>query len=104
MMSSIARTTGFVMLAALLTGCGGSNEYKPQAGATAETIYAEACASCHGDKGAGKLGPILRIAGSDADPAATSAKIAGGGHIMPGFPNISEQDRMAVAVYLKAQK
>ncbi len=91
-------------LAVLLTGCGGSNDYTPAAGADAATIFAGACASCHGDGGGGKFGFLLKVAGTDEPTEEIAAHIAGGGPVMPAFPNIAESDRMALAAYLKTAK
>ncbi|MEG3641129.1 c-type cytochrome [Magnetococcus sp. PR-3] len=93
---------GLAAAGILLSGCGGNNDYTPAAGSSPDTIFAEACASCHGDKGAGKLGFLLKVAGSDAEPAAIAGHIQSGGPVMPAFPNINEADRVAIAAYLKS--
>ncbi|ABK43611.1 cytochrome c, class I [Magnetococcus marinus MC-1] len=93
---------GVLAACVLLSGCGGSNDYSPAAGTSPDKIYAEACAGCHGDKGAGKMGFLLKVAGSDAEPAAMAAHIKEGGMVMPAFPNIGDADRMAIALYLKS--
>ncbi|WP_085446197.1 c-type cytochrome [Magnetofaba australis] len=85
----------------LLTACGGANDFTPTQSATAQEIFAQTCAGCHGDKGQGKMGFLLKIAGDDDDAEAIALKIAKGGAIMPSFPNIPEKQRVAVAEYVK---
>lgn len=87
--------------ALLLTGCGGDNPYTPQAGATAETIFAEACESCHGANGAGKFGVLLRLALEDNSVEEVAAKVRSGGPVMPAFPQIDEATATALATHLK---
>jgi mono/diheme cytochrome c family protein len=95
--------TSIGLLAMALTGCSGSNDFKPAAGMGGMDIFANACASCHGDNGQGKFGFLLKLAGTEATTAAISEKIIKGGHFMPAFPNISQQDAENVATYLKTQ-
>ena len=50
------RTTylaGASLLALALTGCSDTNDFKPVTGMDGMDIYANACASCHGDGGKG---------------------------------------------------
>lgn len=101
-MTKTTKIITIAALAAMLTGCGGNNEYTPVKGAGAEAIFAEACAACHGDKGAGKFGLLLAVAGSDDSVDEIARHIGEGGPVMPAFPNISEPDRMALAGYLKS--
>ncbi|MES9940394.1 MAG: cytochrome c [Candidatus Thiodiazotropha sp. 6PLUC2] len=95
--------TGITLLALTLTGCSDSNDFKPVAGMDGMDIYANACSSCHGSNGQGKFGFLLKLAGTDDSSEEISEKIINGGHIMPAFPNISQQEAEKVAAYLKAQ-
>ncbi|MCU7934229.1 MAG: cytochrome c [Candidatus Thiodiazotropha sp. (ex Dulcina madagascariensis)] len=95
--------TAACLLALTLAGCSDVNDYKPTADMTATDIFTEACSSCHGDGGSGKFGFLLKIAGTEAAAEEVVEKILHGGHIMPAFPNIDEQDAERLATYLKAQ-
>jgi mono/diheme cytochrome c family protein len=100
-MYKTTRFIGACLIAAGLSGCSGSSDYKPSAGMPAEQLFAEACAGCHGDTGEGKFGFLLAVAGSDAADAEIVTKIREGGHVMPAFPLISEEEAAAIAGYLK---
>lgn len=98
------KTTRFIcasLMAAALSGCGGSNDYKPNAGMPVEQLFAEACAGCHGDNGEGKFGFLLTLAGSDTADEEFVTKIREGGVLMPAFPQISEDEAAAITGYLK---
>ncbi|OIO61013.1 MAG: cytochrome C [Alphaproteobacteria bacterium CG_4_10_14_0_2_um_filter_63_37] len=88
--------------ALLLASCGGQESYTPAAGAAPAQIFEQACAACHGDKGQGKFGLLLKIAGHQ-EQAEVVEKIGKGGVIMPAFPNIASDDRKAVAAWLAQQ-
>lgn len=103
-MTHSTRITITAVLAAILSGCGGSDDYTPKAGMAAADIFAEACQSCHGASGGGKFGFVLKIAGTDASPAHVAQHIAEGGPVMPAFPNIPGPERLALAEYLKAAR
>jgi mono/diheme cytochrome c family protein len=98
-------TSIFSMLAALglLSGCGGPDEYTPEAGISAADIFAAACQSCHGEAGQGKFGFLLKIAGDSHTAAEIADKVRDGGFIMPSFPNIGDKERQALAEYVRAQ-
>lgn len=98
------KTTRFIaacLFAAGLSGCS-SSDYTPTAGAAADQLFAEACAGCHGDNGEGKFGFLLAVAGSDESAEDIATKIRNGGHVMPAFPQISEEQASAIAGYLKS--
>ena len=100
------RTTylaGASLLALALTGCSDTNDFKPVTGMDGMDIYANACASCHGDGGSGKFGILLKLAGTEASSEAIAEKIIKGGHLMPAFPNITQQEAKGIAAYIKAQ-
>ncbi|RDH85576.1 MAG: cytochrome C [endosymbiont of Escarpia spicata] len=86
--------------AALLTGCGAS-EYSPSITTTPAEMFADGCQSCHGEKGTGKFGLLLRIAGSDEPIEEILEKIEKGGTVMPSFPGINTAQRLALATYIK---
>jgi mono/diheme cytochrome c family protein len=99
------KTTQFIgacLVAASLSGCSDS-DFKPAEGMPANQLFAEACASCHGDNGQGKFGMLLKLAGSDLSSEEMVQKIRQGGHVMPAFPNISEEEALAIASFIKSQ-
>ena len=99
------KTTRFItagLIAAGLSGCG-SSDYAPSADATAEQLFSEACAGCHGNGGEGKFGFLLAVAGSDESAETIVAKIRQGGHLMPAFPQINDEQASAIAGYLKSR-
>ena len=99
------RKVVLVVLAGLGLSACGQRDYTPVAGVSAETIFAEACAGCHGDAGAGKFGFLLKLAGSDHPhpDSEIAEKVIKGGHIMPAFPNIDQQNAEALGQYINAQ-
>lgn len=86
-----------------LSACG-QNDYRPTADATAETMFAEACESCHGVAGEGKFGFLLKIAGSQHPVEELASKITNGGHVMPAFPNIDPAQTTALAQYIQGKQ
>jgi mono/diheme cytochrome c family protein len=101
MMFKTIRFIGAGLMAAALSACGGNNDYKPSTGMPVEQLFAEACAGCHGDKGEGKFGFLLAIAGSDKADEELVTSIREGGVIMPAFSQISEDEAAAIVGYLK---
>ncbi len=98
------KTTRFIaacLTVAALGGCS-SSDYTPTTGAAADQLFAEACSGCHGDNGAGKFGFLLAIAGSEESTETIVDKIRNGGHLMPAFPQLSEEQASAIAGYLKS--
>jgi cytochrome c551 len=93
---------GIYLTASLLTGCSDSNDFTPVSGMDGMDIYASACANCHGENGGGKFGFLLKLVGSDAPVEDIVGMIQKGGHIMPAFPNIDEQQAKLVATYIKS--
>ncbi len=95
----------WVALAALSLSACADRDYTPVAGASAETIFAEACASCHGDAGAGKFGFLFKLTDSEYPhpDSAIAAKIIQGGNSMPAFPNIGQKNAEALGAYINAQ-
>jgi len=94
---------GACLLAASLSGCSGSKDFKPTEGMGAGELFAQACTTCHGENGNGKFGFLLKIAGSQTPLQEMADKIRNGGYVMPAFPNISEADALAIAGFLKGQ-
>jgi len=95
----------WVALAALSLSACADRDYTPATGASAETIFAEACASCHGDAGAGKFGFLFKVVGSEHPHpnSAIAAKVIQGGSMMPAFPNIDQKNAEALGAYINAQ-
>jgi mono/diheme cytochrome c family protein len=101
-MPQFAKITLFSLFAAILAGCGGKDDYTPSAGVNAPAIFAEACQSCHGGAGEGKFGFLFSLAGTESTPEKIARHIAEGGPVMPAFPNLSQEQRMALAAYVKS--
>lgn len=87
--------------AATLTGCLGPSEYDPALTATPSDMFIEGCQSCHGEKGEGKFGMILKLAGTEATISDIANKMENGGQIMPAFPGVETPQRMILAAYVK---
>ncbi len=78
-----------------------ASDYTPKPGLSGAELFSEACASCHGDAGAGKFGILLKLAGTDLDANAIKATISSGGTLMPKYPNIQADDLNNLAAYIK---
>lgn len=87
----------------LLAGCGGEEAYAPQAGTPPETMFQEGCAHCHGDQGQGKFGFLLDLQDTELTQAEIEALIAGGKGIMPGYPQLSTEQRRRLAAYSRGR-
>jgi len=88
-------------LIGLLAGCG-KDDIAPAQDTSPADIFVQACRTCHGAQGSGKFGFLLKIAGTDESVEEIGAKIRDGGWIMPKFPNLSEDQRQALAAYIKS--
>ncbi len=102
-MTKTTRFFSICLIAAGLSACSGSNDYKPTADMPVEQLFAEACADCHGENGEGKFGFLLSIAGSEKPAEEIVSKIRTGGHVMPAFPNIGENEGLAIAEFIKSR-
>lgn len=91
----------FLAASLALTGCGGQEAYAPEPGTSAETMFRQACAHCHGDRGGGKFGFLLELRGSRLVPAEIEALIARGEGLMPSFPHLSIDQRRRLAAYTR---
>lgn len=78
----------------VLTGCAGSNDYTPAAGAPGGKIYADACSGCH------KSIKEFEIAADKANAAAIAEKVGKGSMMMPSFPNIKGEGLDALTQYV----
>jgi mono/diheme cytochrome c family protein len=86
-------------LSLLLTGCGGKEDYSAPEDTSAETMFQQACAHCHGEAGAGKFGFLLGLRESRIPADNVARMIANGRGIMPAFPELSETQRQRLAEY-----
>lgn len=102
MMTKLPRLFAISTLTAVLSGCGGPSDFKPVAGMTASDIFVDACQACHGENGGGKFGFLLKIAGTDTSTEEIATLLKDGGRIMPSFPNMSEEEHLTMAAYVKA--
>ena len=98
-MNKTTQLIGAGLIAAVMSGCS-SSDYKPTAGLPVDQLFAEACSGCHGKDGEGKFGFLLAVAGTETATPEIISKIRQGGHLMPAFPQISESEATAIAVYL----
>lgn len=73
---------------AVLTGCAGSKDYAPAAGASGTQMFKDACVGCHGPISDKELTTFWEIAQENANAAYVAAKIGSGSLMMPSFPNI----------------
>lgn len=100
-----SRRVGVVVVAAffLVAGCGSSSptaSSDPQL-ETGRKVYAARCASCHGPKGTGLVGP--RLAGGAVvekypDPAAQRVIVADGKGAMPPWKGVLGADEIDAVV------
>ena len=68
-------------------------------------LFQNNCASCHGTKAQGKVGPALNGTGHSAhhSPMSMMQKIKKGGKIMPSFKDkLSDKEIMYILRYLKS--
>lgn len=89
------------LLSITLSGCGGPSDFKPADGMSAADIYYQACEACHGENGVGKFGFLFAVAGTEAPVEDIAALLKEGGHIMPSFPQMSDEQRLMMAGYIK---
>lgn len=101
MNSTFLRILSITALSTLMTACGGPSDYAPADNLTAETIFAEACMSCHGVAGEGKIG-LFKLQNSELGLDEIAAKITEGGMLMPQFVKLSETQRAELANYVKS--
>jgi mono/diheme cytochrome c family protein len=68
-----------------------------------ETVFQQQCAGCHGNGGAGGVGP--KLAGAALTPAAVKAQIDRGGGVMPAglVSGAEEADVLAYVASITAQ-
>jgi mono/diheme cytochrome c family protein len=85
----------------IVAGCGGQESYAPEAGTDAATMFAQGCAHCHGEAGGGKFGFLLGLQDTQLAQAEIEALIANGKGIMPGFPELSAEQRRQLAAYTR---
>ncbi|MDJ0805361.1 MAG: c-type cytochrome [Gammaproteobacteria bacterium] len=101
-MNTMTRLIATSFLTAILSGCGGPDDFTPTENMTAADIYNGACQACHGANGGGKFGFLFQIAGTESSMEEIAGLLKDGGHIMPSFPNLSDEERMIMAAYIKA--
>ena len=85
-------------------GNGGGETAAPAAdNAAAEGLFAQSCASCHGQNLEGGVGPALTAVGGKLDAAAIEGVITNGQGAMPAGL-LQGDDAKAVAEWLAAKK
>jgi cytochrome c551 len=87
---------GAVLAVSACGGGGGGSKSKGDAARGAE-LFADRCASCHGEKGAGGVAP--KLAGEPLNLVVAKARIDGGGTGMPAGI-VTGQDERDVLAYL----
>lgn len=94
-------------LATILSACTAKEENQtakvPASTDSAETIYQQSCASCHGTNLEGKLGPALQKAGGEFSQAQIEKIIEKGRDSMPAGI-IPKEDATKVAEWLSQKK
>ena len=85
---------------AILSGCAGSNDYTPEAGAPGKTTFSQTCIGCHGPVSETELTTFWEIAPENANAAYVTAKIADGSMTMPSFPNIKGAELEAITQFV----
>lgn len=83
-----------------LTGCGGKEDYSPEAGTKPAKMFEQACAHCHGAEGGGKFGFLLALQDSQTPTDVIADMIKNGSGIMPAFPKMGDEQRKALAQYV----
>ncbi len=86
----------------ILSACGkgGVNDFSAPVAQPAAEIFNNGCSKCHGSDGGGKFGFLftLDVAGKNQKELADT--ILSGREGMPSFPNLSEEQRMALANHI----
>jgi len=89
-----------VAAAVVLSGCSGSKDYTPAAGASGKDIFAQACVGCHSSINETELTTFWEITAENANVTYVSEKIAQGSIRMPSFPNIKGAELEAIATFV----
>lgn len=102
----------FIVVALTLVGCGagtdndegGQATEDPAEVATAEQIYNNNCASCHGGNLEGAMGPALDTIGASLSQDEIADVIENGKGQMPAQTQVSSAERDELASWLADQK
>lgn len=103
----------FLVVALALTGCGAGNSGGDDGGqtaedpaevATAEQLYSNNCASCHGGNLEGAMGPALDTIGATLSQDEIADIIENGQGQMPAQTQVSSAERDELASWLADQK
>ncbi len=86
--------------AVVLSGCSGSKDYTPAAGATGKDIFAQACVGCHTSINETELTTFWEMTAENTNAAYVSAKITQGSMRMPSFPNIKGAELEAITTFV----
>lgn len=82
--------------------CGGSEDYTPQPGAEALTMFADACLECHAPVSQGGPTFVMELSTQNVGKPKIKQRISSGGFLMPGFPNIQGKELDRLAAYVEA--
>lgn len=90
----------------LLAGCGGGkagfHDFSAAPDVPVQQVYSDGCAQCHGNDGGGKFfGLMFKLEPEGKSTQELANTILSGRARMPAFPNLSEQQRMALAEYIQ---
>ncbi|AUS10155.1 cytochrome C' [Laceyella sacchari] len=103
--------SGVSAIALVVSGCGGNSakqeptqSKEAQANLTADKIYANNCASCHGGNLQGGFGPSLEKIGSKLKKEQIVEIMQKGKGSMPSQGHISSQDQEKLAAWLAEKK
>lgn len=84
----------------VLSGCSGSKDYTPAAGASGKDIFTQACVGCHAPVSDTELTIFWEMAIENATADSVKTKITGGSARMPSFPNIKGAELEAIATFV----
>ena len=87
-------------VAAVLSGCAGSDDYTPTAGTSGKEIFAQSCVGCHGAISETELTTFWEIGAENANAAFVAAKVTQGSMTMPAFPNIKGAELEAITTFV----
>ncbi len=84
----------------VLSGCSGSKDYTPAAGAAGKDIFAQACVGCHTSINETELTTFWEMTAENINAAYVSAKITQGSMRMPAFPNIKGAELETITTFV----
>jgi len=86
----------------LLSACGkgGISTFSAPESTDVKTVFANACAKCHGDNGGGQFGLFSTLNPEGKTEQILAETILSGREGMPAFIKLTEEQRLALAKYI----